>query len=93
MGTKVRAQIHMEETIIEDADLEKLLDDRQECKSSVAEFRKLDKQAKAKIQTIEKPMPIRIGRYIITKQTMPGRNVSFETNGSIRITIKHIGEE
>ena len=93
MVTKVREQIHMEETIIEDADLEKLLDDRQECKSSVAEFRKLDKQAKAKIQTIDKPMPLRVGRYIITRQTVQAKSVAFETDAGSRITIKHIGDE
>lgn len=93
MVTKVRAQIHMDETIIDDAELEKQLDDRQELKESVAEFRKVDKEVKAKIQTIDKPMPIRIGRYIITRQTVEGRSVAFETEPSTRITIKHIGEE
>lgn len=93
MVTKVREQIHFEETIIEDPELEHLLDDRQELKESVSEFRKKDKEAKSKIRTIDKPMPIRVGRYIITKQNMPPRSVAFDTNGSIRITIKHIGDE
>jgi len=93
MVTKVKEQIHMEETIIEDEELECILDERQELKLSVSEFRKKDKEAKAKILQIDKPMPIRIGRYIINRQSTPPRSVAFDTNGSIRVTIKHIGEE
>lgn len=93
MVTKVKEQIHMEETIIEDTELEKLLDERQELKISVAEFRKIDKEAKSKIQQIDKPMPIRIGRYIINRQNVPAKSVTFETDASSRITIKHIGDE
>jgi len=91
--TKVREQIHMEETIIEDSELERILDDRQELKLSVSDFRKKDKEAKAKIQQIDKPMPIRIGRYIITRQTVAARSVAFETDSGSRITIKHIGDD
>jgi len=93
MVTKVKEQIHMEEIIIEDEELECILDERQELKLSVSEFRKKDKEAKAKILQIDKPMPIRIGRYIINRQSTPPRSVAFDTNGSIRVTIKHIGEE
>ena len=91
--TKVEPQIHMEETIIEDAELEHLLDERQEAKEAVAEFRKLDKEAKGKIQALTQPMPVRIGRYIIDRQPTPARSVSFDTTPGTRITINKIGEE
>jgi len=93
MVTKVREQIHMEESIHDDPELEHLLDERQELKESVSEFRKKDKEAKKLIEDIHKPYPIRIGRYIISRQTMPARSVAFETEDSSRITIKHIGDE
>ena len=93
MATKEKLQIGLEDVIVRDEELEKLLDDRQENKYAVAEFRKLDKQAKARIQSLETPPPFRIERYIVTKSSSPPRSVSFDVDGSTRITIKQIGEE
>lgn len=93
MVTKTRAQIHMDDKIIENPELEKLLEDRQELKGSVSEYRKADKAAKYKILSIATPTPYRVGRFIITKKDVPGKPVAFETADSLRITIKTVGEE
>lgn len=93
MATKEKLQIGLEDVIVKDDELEQILDERQEHKLSVAEFRKLDKEAKAKITILGTPPPFRIGRYIITKTSNPPRSVSFETETSTRINIKKIGEE
>jgi len=83
----------MDDTIVENAELEKLLEDRQELKESVASYRKADKAAKDKIGSIETPTPYRVGRFIISKQDVAAKSVSFETTESYRFTIKFIGEE
>jgi len=83
----------MEETIHEDPEQEHLLDERQDLKAEVTEFRKKDKKCKKQIELISKPFPLRIGRYIIEKNSMPARSVAFEALASSRISIKQIGEE
>lgn len=91
MATRLKSQIHFEETIHEDPELQQLLDERQDLKESVSQFRKKDKECKELISAIHKPMPIRVGPYIITSQNVVGRSVSFDIEGGTRIRIKHIG--
>jgi len=93
MATKEKAQISMDDTIVDDPDLEKLLEERQELKVHVSEYRKTDKAAKDKIRSIETPSPYRVGRFVITKLTTESKQVSFESLGGIRFNIKAIGEE
>ena len=45
---KVKSQISMDDKVIEDADLEKLLEDREELKESVSQYRTADKKARTK---------------------------------------------
>ena len=91
--TRAKTQIHMDETILENAELEKLLEERQTLKESVSEYRKADKEAKDAIRLIETPTPYRVGRFVISKKDVPGKPVAFETQDSLRITIKTVGEE
>lgn len=93
MVTKARAQIHMDDTIIEDAELEKLLEGRQELKESVSAYRQADKKAKAKIATIVMPTPYRVGRFVISKQPVAAKSVAFDTEECSRVTIKLAGEK
>ena len=93
MATKARAQIHMDDHIIDNPELEKLLEERQELKFSVSEFHKADKSAKEKIRAIETAPPFRVGRFLITRQTTPPKAVAFETEESTRFNIKIAGEE
>ena len=93
MTSKARAQTSMDETPIEMPELEALLEDREELKNSVSEYRKVDQKAKALIRTVEAPSPFRVGRFVITRSVRPGRAVAFETQESISFTIKTAGEE
>lgn len=92
MVTKVAAQIHMDDNIVENAELEELLEARQELKESVSEYRKADKSAKDKIRSIEAPTPFRVGRFLISKRDIPAKSVSFETTEGSGFTIKIAGE-
>ncbi|MBA7592688.1 hypothetical protein ES708_34881 [subsurface metagenome] len=93
MTTKTRPQIHMDETIVENPELEKMLEDRQKLKQSVAEFRKIDKDVKAKIASIGTQTPYRVGRFVISKRDITAKSVSFETQASFSFVIKLAGEE
>ena len=91
--TRPKAQIHMDEAIVENPELEKMLEDRQELKQAVAEFRKIDKDVKAKIGSIGTPTPYRVGRFVISKRELSAKSVSFETQASFSFTIKLASEE
>lgn len=93
MVTKVRPQIHMEDTIIEDKELLELLERRQSLKVGATNYRKADKEAKGKVSAMQDKMPFRVGRFIIKKQPVSSRSVSFEVNEGTRISIKLIGDE
>ncbi len=92
MPTKERTQIHMDETLVENPELEKELEERQELKSSVTEYNKLNKSVKEKIRSIETPAPFRVGRFVISRHQVPAKEVSFETQASFSFTIKLAGE-
>ena len=91
--TRARAQSHMDETILDNPELEKQLEERQELKESVSAYNKLSKEVKAKLQEIKDPSPFRIGRFVITRESTPAREVAFETAPGVRYTIKLAGEE
>lgn len=91
--TRTRPQISMDDTILENPELEDLLEKRQALKESVASFRKADKAAKDAIRSIDTPTPYRVGRFIISKKDVPAKSVAFETADGLRITIKADDEE
>lgn len=93
MSTKTRAQIHMDETIVKNPELEKMLEDRQELKETVAEYRKVDKEVKNIIKSIATPTPYRVGRFVISKHEISAKSVAFETQVSFSFVIKLAGEE
>lgn len=91
--TKEKAQISMDEKVIDNPELEKLLEERQEAKELATEFRKADKKVKDEIAKIEILEPIRIGRFVISKKSTEGRHVDFETMPGMRVSIKTKDEE
>ena len=93
MGTKIKEQLGLEEVVVENPELEQLLELRQDLKQGVKDYRKADKDAKAKISTMTEPMPFRVGRFIIAKHSVPPRSVAFDVNEGNRISIKVLGEE
>jgi hypothetical protein len=93
MAAKVKAQISMEDNIVDNPELLKLLEDRQEKKQSASEYRKADKAARDAISKITTPMPYRVGKFIISKQEVAAKTVEFETGATERIAIKTIDGE
>ena len=93
MTTRKRPQSHMDDTILDDPELEKLLEEREELKPSAADYRKADKSAKERIKAIETPTPYRVGRFVITKQPRPGRHVDFDVQDGFRFDIKLAEDE
>ena len=89
MGPKTQAQVGFDDKIVENPELEALLEKREEQKEHAAAYRKADKEAKEKIATVATPMPYRVGRFLIDKQTVPAKSVSFETDEGIRVSIKN----
>jgi hypothetical protein len=78
----------MDETKIDNPALEKLLEERQELKQGVADYRAKDKEAKKIIAGVEAPSPFRVGRFVISRDKVAPREVSFETAESVRLNIK-----
>lgn len=87
-----QAQIGLEDKIINNPELEALLEERQELKPGVSEYRAADKKAKEAVLAIDTPTPFRVGRFIITKQAVPAKSVAFDVNESSRVTIKTVDE-
>jgi hypothetical protein len=83
----------MDDKIIKNPELEKTLEDRQQAKAAMSEFKKLDRDAKQQIRSCEEVPPFRVGRFLITQTNTPPRSVSFEAEGGTRLNIKLAGEE
>ena len=83
----------MGESMIDRPDLEKLLEDRQASadrrKTINADYRKADRGARGIIEAIGlEPGEFRCGRFVITVEEKPARQVEFEVvaKRSVRIT-------
>jgi len=82
----------MDDTVIKNPDLEQLLEEREELKESVSQYRAADKKVKGLIQGIETPTPYRVGRFVIDRSKVAPRQVNFETAEGFRFTIKTADE-
>jgi len=90
-------QLALDETLIEDAELEESLEHRQELKDAASEaradYKLADDEAKAAIEKQELPEGkiIRVGRFRIERKTVAARKVSFETSPGSRVSISMVG--
>ena len=92
-ATKAKAQIHMEETILNNPELLEMLEEREAAKEGVRKYKSIDKEVKDKIGTLPGKPPFRLGRFVINISPTPPKSVSFETAGSKRISIKLLGDD
>lgn len=90
--SSTKPQIGMDDTIIENPELLRLLEEREDLKESVANYRAVDKKAKGMIQGIETPTPYRVGRFVIDRSKVAPREVNFEIAEGFRFTIKTADE-
>jgi len=90
-------QTSLEETVVEDADLESALERREKAKERAAAARKTfteaDDAAKAlaREHTLDDG-PIRVGRFVLTERHLAGRSVAFDTEPTTRISIRVSGD-
>lgn len=93
----VEPQQGFDEQVIEDSDLQRALESRQVAKEERSEKQKAYKKAhdvaNALIERLELPVggAARVGRFRITRRSIEGRNVTFETSDSDRVTIALVG--
>jgi hypothetical protein len=93
-------QIGMDETVIEDPELEELLETREKRKASAsavsAEYRAAHNAALVEIEKRDELVegnPIRIGRFRLTRSKTAARAVSFETEPKDRVSIALLDDE
>jgi len=90
--TRAKAQIHMEDVVVRDSELEDLLEDRQAAKEAASDAnsaaKTAEKAAQDKIAALGNKPPYRVGRFMITEAKIASRSVAFETASSTKIKIK-----
>ena len=100
MPTQDKAQLGMDEVVIESADAEKALEERLKRKNSAAELRRQFEEADAAAKAVLLPLippdaeAVRIGRFRVTKSVSKSRSVAFETaGGKVRYRISEDSDE
>jgi hypothetical protein len=96
MSVETNPQTALGESVVDDPDLERLLEERLEAKEKAAAARKvyaeLDEQAKGRVRELELgSSPARCGRFIIGESDVAGRSVAFETEATTRVSIRVAG--
>lgn len=98
MPATANPQTALYETVIDNPDLEKALEQRESRKASRAalqkQFKAADDQVKAELGKLDlgDDAPVRIGRVVITQKPVAGRSVSFDTEPTSRLAIKTLNE-
>jgi hypothetical protein len=83
----------LDETLVDDAQLERALEEREKFKGKAAKARKdyaeADELAKGLATALEisDGQSVRVGRFRLSRRSIPSRAVSFETAPSSRLTI------
>lgn len=100
MPLRAVEQLALDETVVEDTQLEQALEERQRRRVAASELRRefaeADEQAKSAIAKLELPAgtAVRVGRFRITRTDVPPRSISFETEAKSRVSIALIdGDE
>lgn len=98
MATMVRDQLAFDERRLDVPELEEALEDRLEAKKRLGEVRKdydrANEIANAEIEKLELPADgdaVRVGRFRITRASIPSQMVEFERKASTRIRITLVG--
>jgi cation transport regulator ChaB len=93
MPSRVRNQLAFDEQMVEDTALENALEDRQRRRDSLSAVRTAYDEANevANARIAEQELPdghaIRVGRFRITRSSVPARNVAFEAKATSRVRI------
>lgn len=95
MAVETRGQLAIDETLVEDDELEAALERRQTARDDHGETRRAFEEAhaaaeaalKAKFGELEDDQVYRVGRFRIEKKITPARTVSFVTDSKERLSI------
>jgi hypothetical protein len=99
MTTKATPQTAMDERTVDNRELEKALEDREQAKGGAAEarakFNTLDEVVKDKVEDFDLAdgEVARVGRFRIEKKRVAPREVSFTAEATSRLSIKPDAEE
>lgn len=92
MAARPQPQTALDEQVVESAELERVLEDREVAKGAAGEARKkfstLDDLAKGTIADLDDDATVRVGRFRVAKRSVAGRSVAFDTNPTSRLSIK-----
>lgn len=98
MATTENPQTSLYETTIEDADLEKELEQRQKLKedkgNAIKRFTDQNDRVKAKIAALDLGLgaPVRVGRFVISESQVAARAVASETSPTSRLNVSLLPE-
>lgn len=93
MPAQVKGQVGMDEQVLDDPALEKLLETRAKLgdqrSALTAKYSEADDKAKAALAELDIPDEgaIRVGRFRITKRTTPARHVEFDAEATTGVRI------
>ncbi len=99
MAVKQQEQASFEEELLEDADLEAVLNQRQTLKEAAATahgaFVDKDEEARGRVAGFELPTGkvLRCGAFRLSTTSVPAGHRSFDTKPRTRISIRHVKEE
>ena len=96
MATKVEGQLGMDETVLEDPELEAALEGRLKAALAkaplVAAFAEADEVAKAQVKAkVEVGQVVRVGRFRVERKATDPRHVEFDAEAGDRVSIKADG--
>lgn len=86
---KEKAQIGMDDNVVENQELLNILRAREELKDKAAAYRTTDKDAKDKIKSLKLKFPCRVGEFLIDMKPTESREIEFTTKPGNRISIKN----
>lgn len=93
MATKAEGQLGMDERIVEDPEVEAALERRQTAKDQAsavrARYEEANVAAAAAIDglNLAEGEVVRIGRFRVSRNSVPARSVAFETEATTRVSI------
>lgn len=99
MAADAQPQTSLYEKIVENDELEKLLENREELRAKKSDANALyveaDDKAKALIGTLDlgQDAPVRVGRFVVTRTLSKAKVVSFETESKVQLRIGTISED
>lgn len=95
MSVAERAQLALEEVVVDDPDLEAALEARQAAREKALAARKAfegaDEGARAVAQVqldAAEGLPVRCGRFVLAERETPGRDVAFVVDPKTRVSIR-----